>query len=123
MTYDLIALVQEEPHLGILVDDLVRAGEGLRVSVTGSGALIQLHDDEGNPVVSVLEPRRVVVAGEAERLLGPEVAAGVTVPYWWVEARAPEYGAAMPALVHRFADALVGRLGGVVWPVQAGESP
>ncbi|WP_433325770.1 hypothetical protein [Spirillospora sp. CA-294931] len=116
MTYDLVVLTQRAPNVRAIVDSMVHAGEALRVRGAGAGAIIQLCDDEGRPLVSIESAQRVDVEGEVERLLGDEATAGLTVPFWWVEARASNGEADAPRLAHRFADAMVTRLGGTVWP-------
>ncbi|SEF43918.1 hypothetical protein SAMN04489712_10124 [Thermomonospora echinospora] len=116
MTYDLVVLTSRAPDVRAIVDSMVHAGETLRVRGAGGGALIQLCDDDGRPLVNIEAAQRVDVEGEVERLLGAEVTAGLTVPYWWVEVRASGGRGDAPALAHRFADAMVERLGGAVWP-------
>ncbi|QXJ24190.1 hypothetical protein AGRA3207_005464 [Actinomadura graeca] len=116
MTYDMVVLTQRAPDVRAIVDSMVAAGETLRVRGGGDGAVIRLCDDDGRPLVSIESAQRVDVEGEAGRLLGERVDAGLTVPYWWVEVRASGGDAQAPVLAHRFADALVGRLGGAVWP-------
>ncbi|WP_344941293.1 hypothetical protein [Actinomadura miaoliensis] len=113
MTYDVIALTQQMPDVRTLLDGLSAAGDDLRLDVPEHGGVIQLFDDEGGPLLSVEAPVLVQVPGEAERLLGPS-AAGLRPPLWWVEARAAERQGA-PELARVFADALVNKLGGVVW--------
>ncbi|TDD85601.1 hypothetical protein E1293_10875 [Actinomadura darangshiensis] len=115
MTYDLVVLTQLAPDAQSLVDSMVAADDTLRVRGSGDGAIIQLCDETGRPLVSIEAAQPVEVTGEVERLLGTTVTAGLTLPYWWVEARAAG-GAPAPALAHRFAAALVERLGGAVWP-------
>ncbi|MFD0686793.1 hypothetical protein [Actinomadura fibrosa] len=117
MTYDLVVLTQRAPDVRAVVDSMVDAGEALRVRGSGEGAVIQLCDDDGRALVSIEAAQRVDVAGEVERLLGGGVTAGLTVPYWWTEARASGGAEGAPAIAHRFADAMVARLGGAVWPV------
>ncbi|MBA9006728.1 MULTISPECIES: hypothetical protein [Thermomonospora] len=116
MTYDLVVLTRRAPDVRAIVDSMVEAGETLRVRGAGDGALIQLCDEEGRPLLSIEAAQRVDVEGEVERLLGAEAAAGLSVPYWWVEARATGSEPAGAALAHRFAEAMVERLGGRVWP-------
>ncbi|RFS85500.1 hypothetical protein D0T12_10740 [Actinomadura spongiicola] len=115
MTYDLVVLTRRAPDVRAIVDSMVDAGETLRVRGSGDGALIQLCDDTDLPLVSIESAQRVDVAGEVERLLGTAVTAGLTVPYWWVEARATGADPRGPEAANRFADAMVKRLGGAVW--------
>lgn len=115
MTHDVIALVQQAPDVRAVVAGMVRAGEQLRVRGAGHGALIQLCDEDGRPLLSIEAPQRIGVAGEVERLLGAEYAKRVTVPFWWVEARSSDSAEGAAGLGRRFADELVRRLGGTVW--------
>ncbi|WP_067456537.1 hypothetical protein [Actinomadura macra] len=118
MTYDMVVLTQRAPDVRAIVDSMVAAGETLRVRGGGDGAIIRLCDDEGRPLVSIESAQRVDVEGEVGRVLGETVDAGLTVPYWWVEVRASGGDPGAPVLAHRFADAMVGRLGGAVWPTE-----
>lgn len=112
-----------------LVDAMVNAGPDLRVRGAGGGAVVQLRDDDGAPLVSIEAAQRVDVPGEVERLLGAETAARMPEPCWWVEVRASSAARGATdtaALAHRFADSLVDRLGGTVWsslPRPAGGGP
>lgn len=115
MTYDVVALVQRAPDVRALVDGMVRAGTDLKVRGGGDGAVIQLCDGAGSPLLSIEAAQRVAVASEVERLLGAGTAALMPDPCWWVEARASSAEAEAVALAHRFADRLVDRLGGTVW--------
>jgi hypothetical protein len=116
MTYDLVALTQRAPDAQALAESMASAGDALVVRGAGDGALIQLCDESGRMLVSIEAAQRVDVAGEVERLLGDAITVGLTVPYWWIEARAPEDVPDAPAVAYRFAAALTARLGGVVWP-------
>ncbi|WP_052745835.1 hypothetical protein [Allosalinactinospora lopnorensis] len=60
--------------------------------------------------------QRVDVPSEVERLLGPETAARMPDPCWWVEVRASGTESGAAELAHRFAGSLTDRLGGTVWP-------
>ncbi|MFI0482183.1 hypothetical protein [Actinomadura sp. 9N215] len=115
MTYDMVVLTRRAPNVRAIVDSMVDAGDTLRVRGSGDGALIQLCDDEGLPLLSIESAQRVDVAGEVERLLGPDVVAGLTVPFWWVEARATGADPRGQEAADRFAAAMVERLGGAVW--------
>jgi hypothetical protein len=95
---------------------MAAAGGTLHVYPLGAGPVVQLCDDGGTPVVSIEMPILVRVPGEIERLLGPDVAERVPVPFWWVELRAPGTNPRGAAAARRFADALAARLAGVVWP-------
>ncbi|MFC3996254.1 DUF6177 family protein [Nocardiopsis sediminis] len=120
MTYDVVALVRQPPDVRGLVDAMVRAGADLKVRGGGDGAVIQLCDARGRPLLGIEAAQRVEAAGEVERLLGAETAARMPDPCWWVEARAADTDADTVALAHRFADGLVDRLGGTVWSGGAG---
>jgi len=115
VTYDMVVLTRRAPDVRAIVDAMVAAGETLRVRGSGDGALIQLCGDDGQPLLSIESAQRVDVAGEVERLLGADVTAGLSVPYWWVEARATGADPRGPAVANRFASAMVERLGGAVW--------
>lgn len=115
MTYDMVVLTARAPDVRAVVDSMVDAGGALRVRGSGDGALIQLCDGAGLPLLSIESAQRVDVAGEVERLLGADVTAGLTVPYWWVEARATGADPRGAEVANRFAAALVDRLGGAVW--------
>ncbi|GAB1644207.1 hypothetical protein [Krasilnikovia sp. MM14-A1259] len=119
MTYDVIALVPEIPDPRDIVAGMVAAGEQLRVAETANGAVIQLCDDTGRPLVSLETPVHVRVPDEISRLLGPELGARVTGPVWWLEARAPSDQPAAVALAHRYAHEIARRLNGHVWPPEA----
>ncbi|GLY92140.1 hypothetical protein [Actinoallomurus iriomotensis] len=122
MTTDVVALVKTMPDVRSIVAGMVAAGEDLGVRQTAEGAVVQLCDAAGRPLVSVEVPIFVQVPGEVERLLGPEAAGRVTVPLWWVEARAVGRGPA-GEMARAFADELVRRLGGTVWTARRGEHP
>ncbi|SKA10427.1 hypothetical protein SAMN02745673_02474 [Marinactinospora thermotolerans DSM 45154] len=115
MTYDVVALVGRAPGIRELTGAMVRAGRRLRVDDGGGGSVIRLCDDRGRTVLGIEAAQRVEVRDEVERLLGAETAARMPEPCWWVEARAAGSGEEAVAVAHRFADALVGELGGIVW--------
>src|SRR5918992_2912811 len=119
MSKDLVALLRAMPDVRAVVGGMVTAGRDLRVRQAAGGAVIQLCDAGGRPLVSIEVPVLVQVPGEVERLLGPEMAAEVEPPLWWVEVRATERDGA-DRIARDFAADLVGRLGGVMW---AGERP
>ncbi|MER6812112.1 DUF6177 family protein [Spirillospora sp. NPDC000708] len=116
MTYELVVLTQREPDALDLVDAMVSADDTLWVGDIGDSTLVQLRDESGRVLVSIGTAQRVEVEGEVERVLGDAVTAGLTVPYWQVEARVPDDAPEGPAVAHRFAAALASRLGGAVWP-------
>ncbi|GGQ71333.1 hypothetical protein [Couchioplanes azureus] len=118
MTYDVIALVRQTPDPRAIVAGMIAAGEQLRVRETANGAVIQLCDDAGRPLVSLETPVLVQVPGEVRRLLG-DAYDRVGVPVWWMEARAPSGRPEAEALARRFADEVARRLDGVVWPPKA----
>jgi hypothetical protein len=113
MTYDVVALLDRQPTEEHLLAGLAGAGEDWGVRAVSGGAVIQLCDDEGAPVISIDTPSHVQVPGEPARLLGPELA-DVPCPVWWVEVRATAREGASE-LAWRYADTLVQRLGGRIW--------
>ncbi|TCC07648.1 hypothetical protein [Kribbella soli] len=113
MTYDLVALVDEPPSTEDLLAGLAAAGEELGVRAVSEGAVIQLCDDEDQPLVSIELPLLIQVPGEVERMLGTAVGS-VTTPAWWVEIRATARDGARE-FAERYATTLINRLGGQVW--------
>ncbi|WP_427892982.1 hypothetical protein ACQHIV_08820 [Kribbella sp. GL6] len=113
MTYDLVALVDGRPTGDDLLAGLAAAGSELGVRAVSGGAVIQLCDDDDDPLVSIEMPLLIQVPGEVERMLGPSVGQ-VPTPAWWVEIRASSLDGARE-LAEKYADTLVGRLGGRVW--------
>ncbi|MEV4440455.1 DUF6177 family protein [Streptomyces sp. NPDC049577] len=113
MTKDVIALTERMPDAWSVLAGLLAGGPDLTVRSTGEGAVAQLCDADGRPLLSVEAPLLLNVPGEAARLLGIEESAGSV---WWTEARA---STAVP-LAERLAGAFAGRLttllGGAVWP-------
>jgi hypothetical protein len=105
---------------------MAATGEDLLVLPVADGAAVQLCDapDGAGPrvLVTVQEPVLVPVAGEVARLLDAGVAMVVSTPVWWVEVRAANAPESATDLAHRFTDALVARLGGVVWPTGVGSA-
>lgn len=118
MTSELIVLTQDAPHVRAFVGSMLDAGETLRVSSAGEDALIHLCDERGDTLLSVETVQRVDVVGEAERLLGDDAVSGLTVPFWRVTTRASDTHPRASAIARRFAEALVARLGGTVWPAR-----
>lgn len=113
MTYDVIALLERQPARENLHASLAAAGTDWSVRAVSGGAVLQLCDDDGEPVVSIDSPSYIQVPGEPARLLGPELS-GLPCPVWWVEVRAAGRPGA-PAVAWRYAAALVDRLGGRLW--------
>lgn len=120
MTYDLVALVDGRPSSEDVLAGLAAAGEDLGVRAVSGGAVVQLCDEADQPLVSIELPLLVQVPGEVERMLGPAVGT-VDTPAWWVEIRAAAREGARE-LAEKYADTLVGRLGGKVW-TSAGVAP
>ncbi|MFE2186025.1 DUF6177 family protein [Streptomyces sp. NPDC059455] len=118
MTKDVIALTERMPDIWSLVAGLFAGGPDLDVRSAGEGAVIQMCDEAGRPLVSVEAPLLVRVAGEAARLLGPE-AGGTGVPVWWTEARAATGVERAELLAASFARRLARLCGGSVWPPEA----
>lgn len=113
MTSDIVALVRHRPDIPTVVDGMIAFGVPVRPYQTPDGGCL-LYDTEGRMMVAIETPLQVGVAGEAERLLGPEVAQ--RGPSWWVEVRAaPDVPDAL-RVARRFADDIVWWQGGMVWP-------
>ncbi|MGA5468586.1 DUF6177 family protein [Streptomyces arboris] len=119
MTKDVIALTSKMPDPWAVLAGLLSGGPDTLVGTRGEGAVIQLCDPEGRPLVSVEAPLLVSVEGEAERLLG---ATAPPVPYWWTEARATTGVAEAEQLAGTFATRLASLLGGSAWPPDAAGS-
>jgi hypothetical protein len=113
MTYDLVALVDGRPSSDDLLAGLAAAGEELGVRAVSGGAVVQLCDDDDQPLVSIELPLLIQVPGEVERMLG-EAVGSVDTPAWWVEIRATTQDGARE-LAERYARTLIDRLGGKVW--------
>ena len=120
MTYDLVALVDGRPSSEDVLAGLAAAGEDLGVRAVGGGAVIQLCDDEDQPLVSVELPLLVQVPGEVERMLGVEVGS-VETPAWWIEIRATAREGARE-IAEKYAHTLISRLGGRVWTSEGVET-
>jgi hypothetical protein len=118
VTRDLVALLATAPDVHDVAAALLAAGERFHLRSAAAGAVVQLCDDRGRPLVSIEVPVLVRVPGEVERLLG-EVAGAPAPPLWWVEARAPSAREGAERLGRRFAEALAARCRGVVWPPEA----
>ncbi len=119
MTKDVIALTSRMPDPWAVLAGLLSGGPDKLVGTRGVGAVIQLCDAEGRPLVSVEAPLLVSVEGEAERLLGTTAP---PVPYWWTEARATTGVAEAEALAGTFAARLATLVGGSAWPPDAAGS-
>ncbi|MFD6974103.1 DUF6177 family protein [Streptomyces sp. NPDC059979] len=119
MTKDVIALTPRMPEPWTVLVGLLSGGPDKLVNATGEGAVIQLCDEQGRPLVSVEAPMLVQVEGEAERLLG---AAPPRVPYWWTEARATTGVPDAERLAGTFAARLASLAGGTAWPPEATQS-
>lgn len=115
MTRDVVALLAAAPDVHDVAAALLAAGERFHIRSAAAGAVVQLCDDRGRPLVSIEVPVLVRVPGEVERLLGDRVA-GVPPPLWWVETRAPSGREGAERLARRFAETLAARCRGVVWP-------
>jgi hypothetical protein len=114
LTSDIIALVRNKPDIPTVVEGMVAFGEALESREAGDGVL-HLYDSEGRLVVSIEAPELVRVPGEAERLLGPEMAGRVRLPIWWVEVRAAAGVPDARRIARKFADDIVHWQGGAVW--------
>jgi hypothetical protein len=120
MTYDLVALVDGRPSSDDVLAGLAAAGEELGVRAVSGGAVVQLCDDDNQPLVSVELPLLIQVPGEVERMLG-EAVGSVDTPAWWVEIRATAQDGARE-LAERYAHTLIDRLGGKVWTSEGVET-
>ncbi|MGW7049183.1 DUF6177 family protein [Streptomyces avermitilis] len=119
MTKDVIALTKKMPDPLSVLAGLLSGGPDKLVGAEGEGAVVQLCDEEGRPLVSVEAPLLVQVRGEAQRLLG---ATEPEVPYWWTEARATTGVKEAEQLAGTFAARLASLVGGTAWPPQAAGS-
>ncbi|MCW2948031.1 MAG: hypothetical protein JWR24_4748 [Actinoallomurus sp.] len=123
MTSDVVALVRNEPDIPTVVEGMIAFGESLKLREAGDGAF-HLYDREGRLAVSVEVPELVRVPGEVERLLGPEMAARVRLPAWWVEVRVATGVPDAMRVARKFADDIVHWQGGAVWAGSpGGEAP
>ncbi|MER6011513.1 DUF6177 family protein [Streptomyces bluensis] len=119
MTKDVIALTERMPDPLSVLAGLLSGGPDKLVGALGDGAVVQLCDEQGRPLVSVEAPLLVEVEGEAERLLG---ATAPPVPYWWTEARATTGVEEAERLAGTFAARLATLVGGSAWPPEAARS-
>ncbi|MEV4743315.1 DUF6177 family protein [Streptomyces sp. NPDC049555] len=115
MTKDVIALTERMPDAWSVLAGLLSGGPDLHVQTTADGAVVQLCDEQGRPLVSIEAPLLLQVPGEATRLLGEPAPAG-DGPLWWVEARASTAVPDAERLAGVFAARLAKLLGGRVWP-------
>ncbi|MGW4684041.1 DUF6177 family protein [Streptomyces sp. NPDC004244] len=119
MTKDVIALTERMPDPLSVLAGLLAGGPDLRVETTGEGAVVQLCDAEGRPLVSIEVPLLLQVPGEAARLLGSGAGPSGDGPLWWIEARAAVGVPQAEQLAGAFAARLTMLLGGRVWPPDA----
>lgn len=119
MTKDVIALTERMPDALSILAGLLAGGPDLRVETAGEGAVVQLCDADGRPLVSIEVPLLLQIPGEAARLLGPGAEFSGDGPVWWVEARAAAGVAQAEQLAGAFAARLTMLLGGRVWPPDA----
>jgi hypothetical protein len=115
VTSDVIALCHRQPDQDAVLAALLATGPELGLRAHPSGAVMQLLDSDGRPLLAVEGPIHVQVPGEVERLLGPGLGSG-DAPVWWVEIRAVSGRDGAVEAARRFASRLVGELGGTVWP-------
>jgi hypothetical protein len=113
MTYDVVALLERMPSHEDVLAALGAVGPQHRVRAVSGGLVIQLCDDDGDPMVSIDAPMYIQVPGEPARLLGAALG-DVPAPTWWVEIRAAARDGGS-ALAWQYAEELVGRAGGRVW--------
>ncbi|MEV6688880.1 DUF6177 family protein [Streptomyces sp. NPDC051130] len=119
MTKDVIALTERMPDPLSVLAGLLAGGPDLRVESAGDGAVVQLCDAEGQPLVSIEVPLLLQVPGEASRLLGPGCEPSGDGPAWWIEARAAVGVPQAEELAGAFAARMTMLLGGRVWPPDA----
>ncbi|GGV59960.1 MULTISPECIES: DUF6177 family protein [Streptomyces] len=119
MTKDVVTLTKKMPDPLSVIAGLLSGGPDKLVGAEGEGAVVQLCDEQGRPLVSVEAPVLVQVRGEAQRLLG---AVEPEVPYWWTEARATTGVEEGERLAGTFAARLATVVGGTAWPPQAARS-
>ncbi|MFB7596734.1 DUF6177 family protein [Streptomyces sp. NPDC056160] len=117
MTKDVIALTDRMPDAWSVLAGLLAGGPDLHVRSAAEGAVIQLCDAEGRPLVSIEAPLLLHVPGEAQRLLG--ATGGDGERRWWTEARASTAVPGAEQLAGAFAARLATLLGGTVWPPDA----
>lgn len=113
MTFDIVALCQNQPDAAITLAAMQQAGSELRVDTVEHAQLVQLYHPDGRLLLTIEGARLVQVAGEVQRLLG--ITEGVPHPVWWVESRAPGADPEAEAVARRFTHALVALTGGMSW--------
>jgi hypothetical protein len=117
MTADVIALCRNQPNIHQALEALLAAGPQLRVRAFDHGGLVQLCDNDENTLITIEGPTLVHTAGEAQRLLDPELAS-VPHPVWWIEAHAVRNNPAAVGIAHRLAETLTRSTGGITWPTR-----
>ncbi|MBB5933919.1 DUF6177 family protein [Streptomyces zagrosensis] len=115
MTKDVIALTERMPQAWSLMAGLVSGGPDMTMATAADGAVVQLCDADGRPLVSIETPLLIRVPGEAARLLDVRVEG----PVWWTEIRAATAAQRSGRLAGVIASRLVSQLGGSVWPREA----
>jgi hypothetical protein len=110
MSYDLVALVREQPDGAAVLDGMIAMGEQLEVRAHVGG--VHVYDSAGRLLVFIETPMFVQVPGEVERLLGVQV----SLPTWWVNVRAAVDPPDAERIARKFVDDLVRWQGGMVWP-------
>lgn len=115
MTQDIIVLTPKMPDPAALLAALHAGGPDLTLTTTDDDAVIHLCTTAGRPLVSVEAPVLVHTVGEAERLLGPQLAAPEP-PFWWTELRASSAVPEAEPLAASVAARLTMLLGGTTWP-------
>ncbi|MGK5557373.1 hypothetical protein ACSNOI_37775 [Actinomadura kijaniata] len=122
MSCDFVALVRRRPDVHAVADGLIAMGEqlGLRGGEPGPSLL---YDAQGRLLVAIEPPVQVSVQSEIGRLLGPEFAARVAVPVWWVDVRAVADLPDAERVARRFAEALAHWTGGTFYPDGAPDVP
>ncbi|MFD3511686.1 DUF6177 family protein [Streptomyces sp. NPDC058657] len=119
MTTDVVALTPKMPDPWSVLAGLLAGGPDRQVRPTGDGAVVQLCDERGRPLLAVEAPLLIQVEGEAERLLGAEAP---PVPFWWTEARATTGVPEAEDLAGTFASRIAALNRGSVWPPGAARS-
>ncbi|MFG3099446.1 DUF6177 family protein [Streptomyces sp. NPDC048182] len=115
MTQDFIALTPKAPDAAALLAALHAGGPDLTLTTTDDDAVVHLCTADGRPLVSIEAPLLIHTAGEAERLLGPDLSPAGT-SYWWTEIRASTAGPGAEALAASVGGRLTTLLGGTLWP-------
>ncbi|WP_026123220.1 hypothetical protein [Nocardiopsis chromatogenes] len=118
MSYDVVTLVSEFPKNPDILGAISDIDPQLRLRTRRGGTTVEIADKQGRSLVAFEPTQQVDVAGEADRLLEPGIAAGLPSPFWWVETRTRVPEARW--LSDAFAEGLVRRLGGVVWRSSTG---